>query len=585
MAKFFLTNNASIYNSLKESIDNSDFDLSFSYSENNCFALATHKLNVKNTNVAVSGLGFCITIGTCVYKESLSYDTLLKDFEGNFSETYSNMLGQYAVCINKDGRTSVFGDEYGCFDIYYYESKSGKSKEWLVSNSLYDMARVLKKRLTLDDFTIIERTINRTLVNGSTFFREIHRLRAGERIIIEDNSKEINIQRSKLEYSTGSYDEVVNRTTDLLRNNARIIAKVFGIPQICATGGLDSRLIISAFLAAGVKPNLLYGVGDNRVSSPKKEDERIIEQMSSKLKLKCEKCDFSASKPFDLDWNYYIERNGFPAAYMWGSQRNIIHNLCDNPGVIIFGFGGEVYRTSWLGTIATPQISLKTLLSQWKRQGHDLVKKSIDNYDEIVEEHFVEECRKIGVDTEKIGIDETFLIENSYRNQADTQIPSFVHQYRYCYQLLFEYEALKNSVIRGEKENAKFVISLIKQLYPKLLDIPIFTHEMWMYLDSNCTSLLDNDPTYSIINSSSVVSRLRKYSPEPFKRFFLRPLLDFTKRIFQKEYVISNAQESEIERIDKLDNMKYYVEMTKDFKSEHRSMYAMLLLALKKLDF
>ena len=246
MAIFFVTNKEDYYKCAKKNFGRTDFKLSFDYNvEDNVYALATHKLLFDNKNYSVADKEFCIATGTCIYSESLDYDKMLSDYDGNIEKIRKNSIGQYGVCIRKGTHVTFFGDRCGCFNIYYWK---GNDDTWIVSTSLFHMVKILKDNITLNDFAIAERSFYKVLLNGRTFFNEIHRLRGTEVLDVDLQNGVFEKSRVKVSFPVGDFDDMVEKAAEAYRNNARIVAKVLGTPKICATGGLDSRILLAAFL-------------------------------------------------------------------------------------------------------------------------------------------------------------------------------------------------------------------------------------------------------------------------------------------------------------------------------------------------
>lgn len=590
MAKFFLTNNKTFYQLYKKIICNTNFNLSFDYSDELLFAVACHKIGMKNLNYSKNKSDFSLGIGTCIYKESLDYSLLLNDYNGNIAKIRNATIGQYGVVIKKGKQITIYGDACGCYDIFYYQDASPNEKSWIVSNSLYDMAEVLKGKITLNEFSVIERTVNRALMGGATFFDEIYRLRGDEYIEMDINAKlQINsIQTSFLVSDEKDYNKIVVKVANVLRENARISAKIFGVPTICATGGLDSRLVIAAYLSAGIKPCLFYGVGNNMITSPRKEDEECIKKLSKSLGLKLIEGDFSVSEPLDKDWNTYIKDNGFTAAFMWGAQSKVIQSLCSGTDLLLFGWGGELLRNidGWTEKNHKKRITLDELNERWYsfKASIPLVQKKIPQYKEIIKEHLITECRYLGINPDDMSIEDSFLIELAYRGIADTQIPSFLNQYKYTYLSIFEYSLLQCRTSVCCKNSTRFMLEVIYTLYPKIFSIPIFSHCQWRSFDKETISLVPYKSTYNKLYSTTLSKLLRKTAPETIKKFFLRPVNKIAMQFLSKPPQIL-APECAVNHFDKLNDIKYNIDFSDVRRSEDTVMYAILLRALKSLGF
>lgn len=579
MAKFYITNNREYYFSLKQQIENSDFQLSFDYSRDNLFALAVHKLRMENQNAVQNDNDFCIATGTCIYKESSDINKLLEDFNNDVPIMRNNAIGQYGIGLRKGDELILWGDACGCYDIYYYYDKD--NLDWIVSNSLYEIAFVLHDKIKLNDFSIVERTINRSLVNGETFFNEISRLRGSQYITIDLRNQNLCVHSIHVEFPISeNVADAVIATANACRENARIAAKVFGVPTICATGGLDSRILIASFLSADVKPILLYGVGNNKVSSPRKEDEECVDMIGKRFDLKVIKGDFSISNPINKDWDDLIRNFGFTAAYMWGGQKNIIDALHSGTPLTLFGWGGELLRniTGWSDSADEREYSIEELSERWymarASQSMQYVKNSIPNYEEMVNGHLKELCKALGLDSKKMSIDDTFYVEIAYRCMADTQIPSFMQHSSYAWLPPFEYNVLRNRVHHQYKDGAEFMLRVIDKLYSPIFDVPIFSHEHFMILDRQSMRL-------TLPSSRVKYSFIKSMIPERIKESIMRPI----KRKLVKNTIPQEVPRIPIYSIDKLAGNQCPIDIIRSTNSEDVAIYAILMRTLKHLHY
>ena len=583
MAYFFLTNNQNLYKATKNNLASTEFIVSFDFRQDeNIYALATHKLEFNNTNAAQHGNDFCIAIGTCIYDESLNYEKLLEDFNGDVSRIRENTIGQYGVCIKKGNSLTVYGDACGCYNIYYWSNTDGT---WMISSSLYHMAEVLEGQISLDDFAIAERAFYKVLLNGRTFFNEIHRLRGTEMLFVDLTNKTFKKKRIPVDFPIGDFNDMVEKAAESYRHNARIAAKVLGKPKICATGGLDSRIILAAFLSVGIKPVLFYGHGNNIITAPKNEDIIILKKMNKSLGLELESGDFSVSAPIDKDWDRYIKTNGFRSAYMWGSQRNVIESLNEGNKLLMFGWGGEYLRRSWYHLYNTSTPSVDVLLKKWHEMPKfEGLKKDIPNHETIVKDHFIKECEYLGINPDNTFEDDIYLLEIAWGAQADAQIPSFMQQYKYCYLMSFEYNIQRYRVTASERDNAKFMLAVMNKLYPQLLKEPIFTHESWVTLDKESLSLVPYINPVDSFKNNPAIKKIKKSTPSLVKRI-LHPFALIIYSFLGKKENETYRPDFEIKELTLLKNKKNMLHINNIYHYEDRSEYALLCRALNRLGY
>lgn len=592
MAKFFITNNQQYYKSLKEQIGNGNFQISFDYTKEGLYSIAVHKLGMQNQNAVQDGNDFCIATGTHIYKESLELLPLLADFNDDVAKVRKDTIGQYAVSIYKNGKLTIYGDACGCYDIYKYSNTNARmgGGQWIVSNSLYDIAKVIDHdNLSLNEFNVIERMANRYIPNAETFFEQIKYLRGDEYIHVDLLSSQCSINHIEVDFpiDEDSFDAVVEKAAKELKNNARIVAKVFGTPTICVTGGLDSRLVLASFLANGIKPKLLYGVGNNQITSPRKEDEICVDQLSKAFDLEVIKGDFSVSSPLDADWDNYIRDCGFTTAYMWGGQRNVTNSLLSGSDLLMFGWGGELYRniTGWTEQNANKATTLKELLSKWyiaRAESAPLIREAIYDYDSRIEENMRKECKYLGLNPNEMSLDDVWRIEMNYRSSADTQIPSFIQLYKYSYLLLFESSVLRYRVKCREKDSVKFMLAVCSTLYPRIFSLPLFTHQQWKEVEISTMTLVPIKTKYAKWSDSFIAKVFRKIFPKEIRHFILRP---FKRKLNNKQVQSKLAPNCVITSFDKLNYAQYNINMSDVRRSEDTIMWAILLRALKTLGY
>lgn len=524
MAKFFITNEKEYYNSIKRQVEKTDFTLSFDFTTpNGVHAIAVHKLGMQNVNAVSEQDDFCIATGTCIYKESLEYRRLLREFD-TVSKVRQHIIGQYAVSIKKDKTITIFGDTCNCYDIYYWHD----DKRYIVSNSLYEIVDILQGKLTLNPQAIVERALQRVLLNGETYFKEIHCLQLGEIITIDIESSKFEINQVNVSFPIArNFDKAVHETAHVLRENARVAVKVLGRPTVCVTGGLDSRMMLAAYLSVGGNPKLIYGKGHMH-GQP--SDEKIAKMYAQKYGLELVFGDMSLPSPTDRDWDYYIKNHGFAAAGMWGASGNLIKTLTHlSTDCLNFGWGGELYRDTngWFGQIERDEtFSLQQYFEHYYNHSPsiDAALEVFPHYLEEVLEHLKKACEKYQIDINRMTVDENFILDVMYEGKAETQVPLFMQQMKYCYLLEFEYNALQYRVPFEMKRDGRFQLSVIKALYEDILEVPIFSCCQWRRFDATTMTMQLYHPSQELYDKK-LSQVLRAISPKALKQYVLRPLM------------------------------------------------------------
>lgn len=94
--------------------------------------------------------------------------------------------------------------------------------------------------------------------------------------------------------------------SSLIKKYTKIIADVFPNIKINMTGGLDSRLVLAAFLSVGKKPELVYGVGNDYLTNTKNEDLETNKILAKKFNLKLTVLDWTINKGPDIKERYHL---------------------------------------------------------------------------------------------------------------------------------------------------------------------------------------------------------------------------------------------------------------------------------------
>ena len=553
MAKFFLTNNKEWYSATKERICNSDFELAFDYAEKDIYALTTHKLKIKNTNAYQDASGdFVIATGTAIYKESLDYTNVLADLSredtlrGGALSIRQNTIGQYAYVIKQDAMVVVFGDAVGTYNIYYFYNDG----YYFISNFLYDMAYVLKEQISVNKMNVIENAIRRGILRNETFYNEIKRLGGDEYIQIQDNS--LSISEMPQEWpidATTTIKERAQQMASVMQSKARIVSKVLGTPNVCMTGGLDSRMSVAAYLSAGVKPKLSFGISNTHIAFPEAKDAEIVQQLGEYLSLDVNLMQWDTRYP-DVSWDKYLQRYGF-MYYLWGGVDCVVDFFeTQQEQICTQGYFGEMYRNLPLVEEGEKIITIEDFLKYYfAQEGY----KGVDQ--ELINEHVMNKLKwvaeKYNLDIANIRPEDVFYFYLEYRKVADSVTMNYVNLVRYSELLLMERDILTLTRIPlAKKDGAKLMLAVMCELYPAILDVPIFTHhQLTRFNRSDMKLYVGKD-----MQRSSLVLLIKKMY---HKMQFLKPIRDLFVKVEKgslKNYEIKESAPNNDE------HLSYYVD-------------------------
>ncbi len=478
MAKFFVSNNKALYDKALEVIRQSEFKVGFSYKSSDVYALTVKKLFINNVNAWCINDKFVIATGTPIYNESMDLSSLVDDFHGDVNQIRKHFMGQYGVVHHKNSETIIFGDPVGAYNIYYYNYNN----EWFVSNSLSDMASILRKKICVSESNYIEECCQNSILCGESLYDGIKRLHGFEAISINKQGSLSIVQMSPqyLSSEKTNYVEKVDKLVNTLKYKAGVIYKVLGNPDIFMTGGLDARISLATYLSVHAKPVLHYGVGNSFITNTKARDGEIAEMFSLKYDLNLVNEDWTTPKPLYKYWKKYIEKYGVLAKNYAASDRVIksFENLSNN--ISTFGYGGELYRNlPWIENMNKDSFTVEEFVDEYYigSTPAKYLAKNRDTYREGILKKVKSICATYNLDPNHIKKEDNIFFLIEYRKYADTYLMNMLNMMRYSNLLLMEYDCLSSASVSVEQmKSSKFMLDVIIKLDDTIMDIPVFSH-------------------------------------------------------------------------------------------------------------
>ena len=265
------------------------------------------------------------------------------------------------------------------------------------------------------------------------------------------------------------------------------VVKHFKNISIFMTGGLDSRVILSAFIKSGVKPKLLYGVGNSAITNTNPNDFEIVKKIARKFNLDLVIMNWKSPYPIDKDWDKMLENYGFHSEIYSGTQNvfDAIEQLKDID-FIEFGYMGEVLRnSSWLDNYDYDFINSEQLSNLYLDKYNTQIINDNKKIKKNVIKYFNRISNRIGIDPKNIHKDQTQFFDNEYRKFSDTHLLNFVNLFTSSISIMGQDELLDFAakVPYNQKINGKFQVEIIKRLEPSVLSIPILTHGQILNID------------------------------------------------------------------------------------------------------
>lgn len=480
MSKFFITNKSEYAQIIIQNIKLSEFDISFENHIDSIFAFTTKKLKLNHQNSLSIQNDFVITNGMLLYKGGNSikhWKQLYTDYNFNIPNIRNQSCGNYAICIKKGSTIDIWGEEFGGFNIYYYNNENF----FIISNSLYDLAKILKDKLSINKLNIYEEVLQNGILCEETFFNEIKRLSGNQYLHIDIDKNILSTLELELSYPICKDNSTMcaKKIAKILSENASNIKNAIGNPSINMTGGLDARISLATYLSVGAKPFLNYGVGNTGLTNTKNEDLNIDILFRNKYNLDLRIGSWKTPNPIDKYWEYYSLKYGFLSTIYGGS--NDVMNFFENcqGDIMTFGYTGELYRNlPWIENRKTESFSIDEFIDEYYITGEVYnMSKQIPNYRNHIKNKLLKICNRYHLDPNNINNADNFYFLLEYRKVADSKLLNLANMIKFSNLLLSEQKNLENIRVNiSDMRNSKFMLEIINYLYPDVLEVPVFSH-------------------------------------------------------------------------------------------------------------
>jgi len=296
--------------------------------------------------VLLSGGDFIAAVGTLFYKGKTGAGALrrLYDDFGGPADLFSDLCGQFAVVVRKNGALSCFNDYLGIYHVYADERTNVVSSSFLAVLNTLQEARISPQ-------AFYEYVFDAATYGAETLIQGIRRL-DGSRIHAlhprgPSAPKTCRLAQSSL---PGRFDDQVDAASADLVAYFEMLRESCGERLLLGlSGGYDSRLLLAAALRAGVRPQLFVG------GAAGSADVRVAKALAAAQGLSLEHLDTAAlaTPPADRfprivgEKIAHYDGTGIRGAvndgeeYLWRLRRMA------GAMVELNGGGGEIYRDFW----------------------------------------------------------------------------------------------------------------------------------------------------------------------------------------------------------------------------------------------
>lgn len=518
MARIMISNNqkrVNYFNYLSKNVGFSDFNL---YNGSN-FYLSVHKKKIhKIENFIELGNGdFCSVVGTCIVGNKTGTDALKElyiKFNNDIEVMRTELLGNYIVCIKKFRKIYIFTDKYQVLKSYYQVNDSG----WIFSNRIEDIA-MSSSNLKVNEFGLLQESLLVGAFGKETVFEDIARLFGYEYVEIDCKTNSFTIKgipykRKRRDFTNKTIEETASEYSELIKKRFAMVSNVFGDKiRIHQTGGLDNRTVFAAFLSTGIKPDILYGVGNSVLSNTLDEDLNICKMYVEKYNINLHKMDWSESYiGANKNWSALFERYGFLYS-LYGGARNLFKeyegNIPNYPTFMECGYFLENLRLrEFISDSKKKSITVEDFIDKYLLgSGYGIVDENLTkNFGEFrnkLVSLLLKQIEIYGIEPKGIINEQNFdEVRWIHARHTDSLMANFLNDFSASI-AMFSIEELHEfpfDVPADWRRNAKFQLMVINNLNESVLDIPIFSHCQRHKFDKSKFKLRPELPLSKIIS-------------------------------------------------------------------------------------
>ena len=523
MARSLVTNNGLFLNRFIRHCLKAGFSNYNEFDNNSLKGVAFSKKGMTSENYySVSSIGYISVVGTFFYKGVMGMEALKSMFydfsEEHFCDFRSNLIGNYLVTICKNDCLFVFTDIGGIHYAYYWNN----GLNFMVGSSLYEMAVSIDEGVELNIYNILSEAYNACVIDDETIFYGFHRLMGEEYVKYDIGTSEFRICKVdglSFKLDKRPLEEIVEDAANSYKKINEIIKRNFSNEDIaiCITGGVDSRTLLAAFLSSEIKPSFYYGIGNSMLTHTMKGDLEVNKMFSERYNVPLQLMNWKTPRQINSFWDEAIKKYGTMSWLYGASQYVFDSNEAIKQSLVFSGYFGELFRNnSMVEHSSKKSFSVEEL---YEYSGF-FVKGLKFLLGGQYEEYKQKEICKIGkvlsryLDNDgNLPIEYFSVFEYLRRRHADTFYTNFINQSHYSFLVMAEPDIVKFSCVPIEyKQEYRFMLALMKRLFPDCLKLPFYSRFTWKNYDEIQNIIVGNsqkksDPKY--------LNYLRKLSFKP----------------------------------------------------------------------
>lgn len=528
-----------------------------------------------------------IILGTAFYKgkllKKLEKNFLKKLINCNENEQYIKEIdGNYGIIIIDDKKINMFVDNNNIYKLYYYlDNETGT---FFISDLVYDIGKK-NKNLKINQLNFLEFSFQASILCNETIFDEVYSIDGREVIYYNLDKNNILKKNKKIQINKKYLTE--KEMSILLKEMSLNIKENFNNIALNMTGGIDSRIILASFLSVGIKPTLLYGIGNSIITNTRMEDFEIVKEISKKYNLELYVMNWNDN--FE-DWDHLIKKYG-EYFCIYGGSKNVFEEykyLVQKYDFIEFGLFGETFRNlDFMDNEKEKKINSKKLIDTYmnklevNKNENEILIKYKNNLEKKLKR--IARIEKIKIEKE-IDFYDYLKIYRYYRYSGDSVMCNLINKMggnSMSILSTFKIQNYISNVPIRYKENYKYIINLLKELEPSILNIPIFSHCAMRYYNREYNKVelyekggriykflktIKNEyfSEYDLFKLKKVLCKLRKKEEkyikdeekarEIFNEIFFKKIEEYEMKFFFKKIVCLKK----FKEVNKRDLMRYY---------------------------
>lgn len=479
-----------------------------------------HKRLRRIENAYVNGNDYCFSAGTLTYNKAVGAEALkgiFEAFDGDVDKLRKQILGNYCLCICKNGVISIFVDKYHVYKVFY-QIVNGRIT---LSSDLIDVLLGISD-FDESEYDLMLESFQCSPYGEDTFVRDVKKLLGRQIISIDTRKNNIEIRNIGYKREHKQHNDInaaAKFMASKIQEGYRQLTEGFGQDVgINMTGGLDSRVVLGGCLAVGIKPTLLHAQGNSpAVTGTEAGDLRCVESMSKKMGLSVLLMDWKCVYPDNFNlWDDLFAKYGFDYKFYGGNPNffTSYESLGNSiPLILETGLFGECMRIrEQYNERNNPFENIKAFLQEYQLSGtnssylvRDDFYSNSHNLFDYVKDKFSSDLRAFGFNPDgPLSMDQFEEVRYVHHRSTDAVLINFLNQLTGCISVLSTEqvcEYLYDST-REFRAYGTLQLKIIENLSQDLFNIPFFSH---------CRECIVNKSDYRLYRKVSFNERVGKF--------------------------------------------------------------------------